>query len=88
MQQLLLWILASASLALLLGAAVLWLVPQRKSKSRPLPTEWTLTSRPVFNSDERRVYRQLREALPHHIVLAVVAAGFAFTQDLQDDFVL
>ena len=29
-----------------------------------------LTARPVFNTDERRVYRQLREALPHHIVLS------------------
>ena len=36
----------------------------------PLPTEWTLTARPVFSTDERRVYRQLREALPHHIVLS------------------
>ena len=35
-----------------------------------LPTEWTLTPRPVFSTDERRVYRQLREALPHHIVLS------------------
>ena len=30
----------------------------------------TLTARPVFNTDERRVYRLLREALPHHIVLS------------------
>ena len=35
-----------------------------------LPTEWTLTSRPVFSTEERRVYRQLREALPHHILLS------------------
>lgn len=46
MQQQLLWIFASLSLALLVGAAVLWLLPQRKPKSRPLPTEWTLTARP------------------------------------------
>ena len=37
---------------------------------RPLPTDWALTGRPVFSDDERRVYRQLREALPHHIVLS------------------
>src|SRR5262249_29974343 len=30
----------------------------------------TLTARPVFTTDERRIYRQLREALPHHIVLS------------------
>jgi Protein of unknown function (DUF2726) len=70
MQQLLPWILASLSLALLAGAFVLWMLHGRKPKLRPLPTEWTLTPRPVFSTDERRVYRQLREALPHHIVLS------------------
>jgi hypothetical protein len=70
MQQNLPWILASLSVALLLGAAVLWAMRQRQPQTRPLPTEWTLTARPVFSSDERRVYRQLREALPHHIVLS------------------
>jgi hypothetical protein len=70
MQQTLPWVLASISLALLAAAAVLWLLQQRRPRSRPLPTEWTLTARPVFSSDERRVYRQLREALPHHIVLS------------------
>ena len=70
MQQTLPWVLASISLALLVAAAVLWLLQQRRPRSRPLPTEWTLTARPVFSSDERRVYRQLREALPHHIVLS------------------
>ena len=70
MQQHLPWILASLSLALLLGAAGLSLLHARTVKKRPLPTEWTLTARPVFSSDERRVYRQLREALPHHILLS------------------
>ena len=70
MQQVIPWILAALSLALLLGAAALSLVQLTKPKRRPLPTEWTLTARPVFSSDERRVYRQLREALPHHIVLS------------------
>ena len=70
MQQLLPWILASLSCALMLGAALLSLMHRRRAKPRPLPTEWTLTARPVFSSDERRIYRQLREALPHHIVLS------------------
>jgi hypothetical protein len=70
MQQTLPWILASLSLALLAGAAVLWWVRSRQQRPKPLPTEWTLTARPVFSTDERRVYRQLREALPHHIVLS------------------
>lgn len=70
MQQQLPWILASLSLALLVGAALLWAVREREPRAKPLPTEWTLGPRPVFSSEERRVYRQLREALPHHIVLS------------------
>jgi hypothetical protein len=70
MQTSLSWILASLSVALFAGAAVLWFLQGRKPRVKPLPSEWALTSRPIFSSDERRVYRQLREALPHHIVLS------------------
>ena len=59
------------SLALLRRAAGVVVGSLRARRSpTPLPTEWTLTARPVFSTDERRVYRQLREALPHHIVLS------------------
>lgn len=64
------WILAIASAALLAAGATLWALRQRRAEPPPLPQEWALTARPVFSSDERRVYRQLREALPHHIVLS------------------
>lgn len=70
MQLTLPWILATLSAALLLGAVVLWRMNPRKSRQRPLPTEWAVSARPVFSTEERRAYRQLREALPHHIVLA------------------
>ncbi len=70
MQQALPWVLASLSLVLLLSAGALWLWRGRRSQPPALPAEWGLTARPVFSSDERRVYRQLREALPHHIVLS------------------
>ena len=70
MQHLLPWILASLSIALLAIAGLLSLTRRRKPVARPLPTAWALTARPVFSSDERRIYRQLREALPHHTVLA------------------
>lgn len=70
MQQSLPWILASLALALLLGAAVLTVLRRQPEQKQPLPTVWTLTSRPVFSIEERRVYRQLREALPHHIILS------------------
>jgi hypothetical protein len=65
------WIAVLAVLVVALGALALWaLRPRRPAAPGPLPTEWALTARPVFNVDERRVYRLLREALPHHIVLS------------------
>jgi hypothetical protein len=64
------WILAAMSAALLVMAARLWMQGRRRPPKLPLPTEWTLHPRPVFSNDERRVYRQLREALPHHVVLS------------------
>ncbi len=70
LQPLLPWIPALASLVLLLAVALLWQRKTRKPASLKLPTEWALTARPVFNSEERRLYRQLREALPHHVVLS------------------
>ncbi len=65
------WIVALGVLCAVLLAALAWtLKPARKAAPKPLPTEWALTARPVFSTDERRVYRLLREALPHHIVLS------------------
>ncbi|HNU10560.1 MAG TPA: DUF2726 domain-containing protein [Rubrivivax sp.] len=65
------WLLASIAAILLVAATALWWVDRRRGRRLPpLPREWALTPRPVFNSDERRVYRQLREALPHHVVLS------------------
>jgi hypothetical protein len=70
MQHLLPWILASLSLALALGAAVMFLSRKQARDASALPTEWALTARPVFNSNERRLYRLLREAVPQQVVLA------------------
>ena len=64
------WILALAALALTVAALLGWWAHSRTSGPAPLPSDWSLSARPVFSTDERRVYRQLREALPHHIVLA------------------
>lgn len=61
------------ALALLLLAALLLLMHQRRRSSgtsAKLPSDWALTARPVFSAEERRLYRQLREALPHHVVLS------------------
>jgi hypothetical protein len=65
------WIAVLAVLVVALSALALWaLRPRQPAAPAPLPTEWALTARPVFSTDERRVYRLLREALPHHIVLS------------------
>ena len=69
--QMLPWIIALAALALLaIIVLVVWALKRTPKKSIELPTEWALAPRPVFSTDERRVYRLLREALPHHIVLS------------------
>jgi Protein of unknown function (DUF2726) len=71
MEILLPWIVALASLIILAAVLVAWRMARRQApQPQPLPAEWTLAPRPVFSTDERRVYRQLREALPHHIVLS------------------
>lgn len=68
--QMLPWIIALTALALLAIVLVAWALRRNPKKSAELPTEWALAPRPVFSTDERRVYRLLREALPHHIVLS------------------
>jgi hypothetical protein len=71
MPQFLPWTIALTTLlALCAGLLAWWWARSRSSRPAPLPAEWNLTARPVFSTDERRVYRQLREALPHHIVLS------------------
>ena len=64
------WIAALIAFALLAIAMGGWALMRKPEKVVGLPTEWALAARPVFSSDERRVYRLLREALPHHIVLS------------------
>ena len=65
------WIAAVLALSLLAVVVLvgIWLL-RRPRRLPPLPTEWSLSARPVFSTDERRVYKLLREALPHHIVLS------------------
>lgn len=64
-----------ASILVLLTAGSVGLLAyvllERRRKVEPaLPSEWLLTPRPVFNDHEKRVHRQLREALPQQVVLA------------------
>jgi hypothetical protein len=62
-------LLAFTVLAVAVLAVGIWII-RRPKRLPPLPTEWALSARPVFSADERRVYKLLREALPHHIVLS------------------
>ncbi len=64
------WIFTLATVALVLPALTYWALQPRRKAMAPLPTDWALTSRPVFNTNERRAYRLLRETLPQHIVLS------------------
>lgn len=66
------WIIALAAVGLLASMTTVLVLRARRrgEKLPPLPSEWALSPRPVFSTDERRVYRLLREALPHHVILA------------------
>ena len=74
--QTLAWIIALFSVALLAAGLTLWLLSSPRlrrhsaSHRRELPQDWPLAARGVFSSDERHVYRELKEALPHHVVLS------------------
>ena len=64
------WIAALAVCVLGLAISLVWALRRPAYANRGLPDEWSLTARPVFSTDERRVFRLLREALPHHVVLS------------------
>jgi hypothetical protein len=67
--QLLAWI-AIAAAVVCMPLLTLLLLRWRRSAAKVLPAEWAITARAVFTSDERRIYRLLREALPHHVILS------------------
>lgn len=64
------WIAALAVCVLGLAISLVWALRRPAYANKGLPAEWSLTARPVFTTDERRVFRLLREALPHHVVLS------------------
>ena len=64
------WIAALAACVLGLAISLVWALRRPAYANKGLPAEWSLTARPVFTADERRVFRLLREALPHHVVLS------------------
>lgn len=62
-----------ATLAMCLGVALGWWSQVRhRSQVKRWPTSFKLHARPVFSTDERLLYRELKAALPQHVVLAKV----------------
>lgn len=61
--------------ALIGGTAVGWAWRNQKTRTerRSWPRRWNLNARPLFNAHERALYRELRAALPQHVVLAKVS---------------
>lgn len=64
------WIITAVVALVMPLLTILVLRSRKPAGPQPLPTDWDLTGRPVFTSDERRIYRLLREALPHHVILS------------------
>jgi len=70
MQNTLPWVIALTSGFGLLSLALAWALRRTAPSRKRLPVDWCLTARPVFSADERRVYRQLKDALPQHAILS------------------
>jgi Protein of unknown function (DUF2726) len=65
------WMVAVAAfLGVILAVAMVALWKWGSKVLKRLPKDWALTPRPVFSSTERHIYRLLREALPHHVILS------------------
>ena len=64
------WFALLVVCVLVVVAGLWWFRERRRpAEPEPLPDAWPLQSRPVFNSEERRIYRQLVDTFPHHAVL-------------------
>lgn len=69
MQNTLPWLIAGLSALAMLSLLAALVLRRPRRNRKPLPSEWSLSPRPVFSADERHVFRLLLEALPHHVVM-------------------
>lgn len=69
------WIIAVVALLLLSASltAWIWRSTGQQERVQALPGDWDVAARPVFSAAERRLYRALREALPHHVLIPKLA---------------
>jgi hypothetical protein len=76
-------VLCALAGGVLLGSA--WHRSAVKAARRAWPQRWNLNARPLFSSHERALYRELKAALPHHVVLAKVSLlRFCLSADASD----
>jgi hypothetical protein len=62
-----------------------WQKYTKQAARRQWPRRWNLNARPLFSVHERALYRDLRAALPHHVVLAKVSMlRFCQSSDASD----
>ena len=63
----------------------LWQQRAATAARRSWPARWNLNARPMFSVHERTLYRELRAALPQHVVLAKVSLlRFCQSADARD----
>lgn len=68
------WVWLVGASALLIGALLGWSghAYVTRARQRNWPKRWNLRARPLLNAHERALFRDLRAALPQHVVLAKV----------------
>lgn len=67
------WIAPPVASLIGLGLGWWWRGRLDRQRRRQWPARWNLHARPLFNAQERALHRELRAALPHHLVLAKVS---------------
>ena len=76
-------VLCALAGGIVLGSA--WHKSAVKAARRAWPKRWNLNARPLFSSHERALYRELKAALPQHVVLAKVSLlRFCLSADASD----
>ena len=68
-----LWGAGAAILAGGIALGRLWQHQAAEAARRRWPPKWNLNARPLFTVHERTLYRELKTALPQHVVLAKVS---------------